>query len=342
MDTPTPGRTDPAWLEASLDRWYAWGAAFMAVLALSFPAYRWREPRLRAAALREQHVEYARLGAELFGRHCVACHGVDGTGNGVAPTLYASEFLASATDPQLTWLISGGVPGTVMTGWSLDQGGPFTDQQVLQVVTYLRTWEKTAPSVPAWRTGAHAPSAPPPLEERLGYREEPSPADPAEVPPPAVPDTSASSAPSATVPPSPEAGAATPAPVAVDTPPGKRVPASPAEVKQGELLFGKTCIACHGPAGAGTQLAPALNRREVLDSLSDARMILSITKGRPGTVMLPNGKEAGGLLTAAEIRSLVAYIRSWTPPPTPAKPAPPAGKRPVAGPPSKPRQGPPR
>ncbi len=326
MDTPTPDRHDPVWLETSLDRWYTWGAAFMAVLALSFPAYRWREPHLRAAALREQHLEYARLGAELFGRHCVACHGVDGTGNGVAPTLYASEFLASATDPQLTWLISGGVPGTVMNGWSLDQGGPFTDQQVLQVVTYLRTWEATAPSVPAWRTGAHAPSAPPPLEERLALPKEPPATDPGTASAPAAPDT----------------GPVISTPATVDTPPKPQAPFTAAEVKAGEVLFGKTCIACHGPVGTGTQLAPALNRREVLDSLSDARMIESITKGRPGTVMLPNGKSAGGQLTPAEIRSLVAYIRSWTPPPSPAKPATPAGKRPASGPPARPRQGPPR
>jgi mono/diheme cytochrome c family protein len=298
----------------------------MAVLALSFPAYRWREPALRRAALREQHVEYARLGAELFGRHCVACHGMDGTGNGVAPTLYAREFLGSATDPQITWLISGGVPGTVMTGWSLDQGGPFTDQQVLQVITYLRTWEATAPSVPGWRAGEHAPSAPPPLETTLQPLRDPPPPSLAPAEPVSVPDT----------------GPGTPATMAVDTPPAKRVPASPAEVKAGELLFGKTCIACHGPAGAGTQLAPALNRREVLDSLSDARMIQSITRGRPGTVMLPNGKEAGGLLSAAEIRSLVAYIRSWTPPPSPAKPTPPQGKPANSGRPGKPRPGSPR
>ena len=52
--------------------------------------------------------------------------------------------------------MSGGVSGTEMPAWGLDYGGTFTDEQVRQVVTYLRSLEPTAPSVPGWRQGDKA------------------------------------------------------------------------------------------------------------------------------------------------------------------------------------------
>ena len=41
-----------------------------------------------------------------------------------------------------------------MPAWSLDYGGTLTDEQVTQIVTYLRSLEPNAPSVPDWRSGA--------------------------------------------------------------------------------------------------------------------------------------------------------------------------------------------
>ena len=43
-----------------------------------------------------------------------------------------------------------------MPAWSLDYGGTLTDEQVRQIVTYLRSLEPNAPSVPDWRTGTQA------------------------------------------------------------------------------------------------------------------------------------------------------------------------------------------
>jgi mono/diheme cytochrome c family protein len=149
---------EPVSLERSLERWYAWGLAWMAVLLAAFPVYRWREPDLRARAAAEQRESYTALGAALYEQHCNACHGADGSGGGPAPTLRSREFLSAVSDGQLRWLIAGGVPGTAMSGYGIDEGGPLTTQQVEQLVTYLRSWERTAASVPDWRTGARAPA----------------------------------------------------------------------------------------------------------------------------------------------------------------------------------------
>ncbi len=53
-------------------------------------------------------------------------------------------------------LIAGGVSGTSMSPWSIDFGGPLTDEQIRQVITYLRSLEPNAPSIPDWRTSAVA------------------------------------------------------------------------------------------------------------------------------------------------------------------------------------------
>lgn len=156
-DRPRPPAFESADLERSLDRYYAWGLVFMLVLIVSFPLYRLREPSLRRDALREQQVTYTALGNQLFSQNCAECHGSEAVG-GSAPTLNAKEFLALTTNGQMQLMIQGGISGTSMSAWSIDFGGSFTDEQIRQIVTYLRSLESDAPSVPDWRNGRDDPS----------------------------------------------------------------------------------------------------------------------------------------------------------------------------------------
>ena len=103
----------------------------------------------------------ARAGATLFDNNCAVCHGSNGTG-GSAPVLNAKEMLSNASNQQLRNIIRVGIPGTRMQSWGEEFGGPFDDKTVDKVVAYLRSLEKTAPSVPDWRlgkTGGAAPSS---------------------------------------------------------------------------------------------------------------------------------------------------------------------------------------
>src|SRR6266511_1482227 len=125
-DAPKPAAFEPEWLQRSLDRYYAWGLVFMVVLILGFVLYGIQEPTLRAHATRDQQRTYARLGQGLFANNCAACHGRAATG---------------------------GSAGTSMPAWSLDFGGPLTDEQIRQLIAYLRSLEPNAPSVPNWRQG---------------------------------------------------------------------------------------------------------------------------------------------------------------------------------------------
>ena len=151
-----PKLNEPEWLQRSLDRYLAWGLLFMVVLIVAFPLYRLREPTLRADAKAEQQVNYVKTGGELFSQNCSSCHGKQATG-GSAPTLNSKQFLSTTSDNQIALIVTGGISGSSMSPWSLDYGGSLTDEQIRQMVTYLRTLEPNAPSVPDWRTGAKAP-----------------------------------------------------------------------------------------------------------------------------------------------------------------------------------------
>jgi mono/diheme cytochrome c family protein len=91
------------------------------------------------------------------------------------------------------------------------------------------------------------------------------------------------------------------------------VAALPADLETGRDIFHKHCKACHGDKGDGkTFAANVLNpppknftAEESKKTLTTARMILSVTKGRKGTAMMPWESN----LTGEEIRAVVNYIR---------------------------------
>ena len=155
-ERPQPPPFEPEWLDRSLNRYLTAGLFFMALLVAGFLTYRVREPTLRKDAQRAQTATYTSIGRQIFAANCAQCHGSRATGGGSAPTLDSSQFLKTTSDNQIFALVSGGVSGTEMPAWSLDYGGTFTDEQVREVATYLRSLEAHAPSVPTWRQGTKA------------------------------------------------------------------------------------------------------------------------------------------------------------------------------------------
>ena len=81
---------------------------------------------------------------------CAACHGDSGLG-GTAPALNSQQFLTAANDDQIRSLTAVGVPGTQMSAYSLDFGGPLTLEQINALATYLRSLEPDAPDNLDWR-----------------------------------------------------------------------------------------------------------------------------------------------------------------------------------------------
>ncbi len=137
-------------LDASTNRVMLYGVGLLFAMVLVFPLYRWIEPTNRAEAREEQLQSLQQQGEELFDINCSSCHGIAGEG-GTGPALNSKQFLASATDEQASLLIAVGVPGSLMSAYSQEYGGPLTIEQIRAITTFMRSWEETAPDVPDWR-----------------------------------------------------------------------------------------------------------------------------------------------------------------------------------------------
>lgn len=110
----------------------------------TFQVYATREPsRIDNDARREQLILVTQ-GRSLYNENCAICHG--GEGEGVdSPALNDSNLLSKTADLTIFSVISSGVPNTEMPAWSQLHGGPFTDQQISQMVAFIRDWEDDAP-----------------------------------------------------------------------------------------------------------------------------------------------------------------------------------------------------
>jgi mono/diheme cytochrome c family protein len=142
---------DDAGVVRSTRTWQTAGSCVLLLLVLAFPLYRIVDGGRRADALASQDRALIVQGHQLWGANCMSCHGVNGEGIS-APALNSQQFLTGVNDDQIHGIIAGGIPGTAMPAWLNDYGGPLTDQQIAGLVAYLRSLEKTAPSVPDWRT----------------------------------------------------------------------------------------------------------------------------------------------------------------------------------------------
>jgi mono/diheme cytochrome c family protein len=144
-----PTRDDPALVRLTR-RWQTTGVFVLFLLVVAFPVYLAVEKTRRVDALAAQSTALIAGGHQLWSLNCTSCHGVNGEGVD-APALNSQQFLQGATDEQIHGIIAGGVPGTEMPAWWNEYGGPLTDQQIQELVTYIRSWQKHAPSRPDWR-----------------------------------------------------------------------------------------------------------------------------------------------------------------------------------------------
>jgi cytochrome c oxidase cbb3-type subunit 3/ubiquinol-cytochrome c reductase cytochrome c subunit len=73
------------------------------------------------------------------------------------------------------------------------------------------------------------------------------------------------------------------------------------------------CAVCHGAEGEGYKAdqATALAQQDFLASVSDEFLGFAIAEGRPGTPMSAWFVGGGGPLPEADIRALIAFMRSW-------------------------------
>ncbi len=101
--------------------------------------------RLGGAAALIQEDRIAR-GEKTYAAQCAACHGNSGEG-GVGAALNNRKVLKNTSDTVFFSVVRSGVPNTQMPSWSVDFGGPLTDEEIRDVVAFMRAWEPTAPEI---------------------------------------------------------------------------------------------------------------------------------------------------------------------------------------------------
>ncbi len=98
-------------------------------------------------------------GAGLFQTYCAACHGPAGSG-GAATAIGTAQYLGSHTDDELAKITGDGIEAEGMPAWSQAKGGALTDDQIAEIVAYLRSLASgPATEIAPAPTAASSPSA---------------------------------------------------------------------------------------------------------------------------------------------------------------------------------------
>ena len=86
-------------------------------------------------------------GRELYGTMCAVCHGPAGEGYRAdqAPRIAHPDFLSAVNDAYLRRAIVHGRPGTTMSAWASERGGPLASADVDALVALLRSWSHAPP-----------------------------------------------------------------------------------------------------------------------------------------------------------------------------------------------------
>jgi mono/diheme cytochrome c family protein len=122
-------------------------ALFLSVgVLVAFQIYMLREPERIQSVLAADQAERVTRGQQLFTDNCATCHGKNGEGD-IGPALNSKKFLQTSDDGIIFSVIGSGVPGSGMPSWAQANGGPFTDEQINDLVAFIRHWQPTATDV---------------------------------------------------------------------------------------------------------------------------------------------------------------------------------------------------
>jgi cytochrome c oxidase cbb3-type subunit III len=91
----------------------------------------------------------AKAGEYEFRINCALCHGLGAHGGGRGPDLTRAQKKHTHNDAEMFQVISNGIPGTEMPANGTNgQGVGMTDEEIWQIITYIRSVEMKAPAKP--------------------------------------------------------------------------------------------------------------------------------------------------------------------------------------------------
>jgi len=96
----------------------------------------------------------AKAGEFQFRINCGLCHGLGARGGGRGPDLTRAVKKHTHSDAEMFQVISNGIPGTAMPANGTNgQGVGMTDEEIWQIITYIRSQEVKAPAQAAGNAG---------------------------------------------------------------------------------------------------------------------------------------------------------------------------------------------
>lgn len=164
-----PAYSDEELERTVLERYMQWGMVLTVGLAIFLPAYWLMESRSLQGATEDFFTASVARGEELYIENCALCH-AENLGGGAAPVpggepgeswpapalntivaRYAENDNIADVRELIVQTVHRGRPGTPMPRWGAAFGGPFTDQQVEDITTFILASqvEETAEATPA-------------------------------------------------------------------------------------------------------------------------------------------------------------------------------------------------
>ena len=137
---------DDSYFGEKVNRLLVLGVLLTLAVLVFVPIYWLGETGRQTASAEELDLVGLRRGRELYVENCASCHGTRGEGI-AAPALNSKGLLENASDAVLFANIRVGRPNTTMTAWGQEYGGQLTDEDIWQVVSFIRAWEPNAPEV---------------------------------------------------------------------------------------------------------------------------------------------------------------------------------------------------
>ncbi len=127
-------------------RYIQTGLIFVVIMLVGLTLYAFAEGDRLVSAAEEFNSERIQRGKQIYAAQCQSCHGGDGEG-GLGPPLNSKQVLDGTSDSVFFSVIRSGVPNTQMPAWSVEFGGPLTDEDVRDIVALMRSWQATAPEI---------------------------------------------------------------------------------------------------------------------------------------------------------------------------------------------------
>jgi cytochrome c553 len=117
-------------------------------IASFFTIYWFLEPGRVSMETKRMEQKASGKGKPLYLTHCARCHGESGEPQRGIRAIHSKNYLGAVDDGLLGKIIERGIPRTGMVALGEKEGGPLNLEQIHQLVAFLRSWEKTAPTLP--------------------------------------------------------------------------------------------------------------------------------------------------------------------------------------------------